>query len=110
MDPGTDDVLRLTVNIAATLPAAVNACEISTNLDLDLNWAKIGQGESLLPAHTYTVCDEYRRRTESTITFKQCQEYRGESRVSLTAPESEAANARQGASPAPVRLALGEQG
>jgi hypothetical protein len=46
VDAATTDVVGLTVKTAA-LPAAANSCEISMNLDLQM--AKIGDSEFLLP-------------------------------------------------------------
>ena len=85
-DPATREVVRLTVR-AANLPVAANACEISTNLALQM--VEIGDGEFLLPAqaqqrYVLTTGEE----TENTTTFAGCREYLGESSVSFNAPES----------------------
>jgi hypothetical protein len=100
VDPGTDDVVHLTVTTAA-LPAA-NTCEISTNLDL--NRVKIGDSEFLLPAlarqrYVTTTGEEMENRT----TFAQCREYLGESTVSYGALDPGTGSFRQIAA-TPVRV------
>jgi hypothetical protein len=101
VDPGTDDVVHLTVSTTA-LPAA-NTCEISTNLDL--NRVKIGDSEFLLPAgarqrYVTTTGEE----VENTTTLAQCREYLGESSVSFGALDPGTGSSRQIAAAAPVRV------
>jgi hypothetical protein len=102
VDPETDDLVRLTVNTTG-LPASTSACEISTNLDLNL--VKIGDSEFLLPAQArqrYVITTG--KETESTTIFSECREYRGESSVSFTGPDSGIAGSGQGATAAPLRV------
>ena len=87
-DPVTGDLILLTVK-TAELPVAANACEVSTNLALQM--VKIGDGEFLLPAqarqrYVLTTGEE----TENTTTFAGCREYLGESSVNFNAPNSDA--------------------
>jgi hypothetical protein len=101
-DPVTGDVVRLTMK-AAELPVEANACEISTNLALQM--VKIGDGEFLLPAqarqrYVLTTGEE----TENTTTFANCREYLGESSVSFNAPKSAAGGFRPSAPAASVRV------
>ncbi|HEY1242994.1 MAG TPA: hypothetical protein VGF16_20670 [Bryobacteraceae bacterium] len=99
VDPIANDVVHLRVNTQA-LPA-VNACEISTNLDF--NRVKIGDNEFLLPAvarqrYVTTTGEE----VENTATFAQCREYLGTSTVRFGASEPTAGSSRQPAPAAPA--------
>jgi hypothetical protein len=101
-DPVTGDLIRLIVK-ADELPAAAGACEISTNLALQM--VKIGDGEFLLPAqarqhYVLTTGEE----TENTTTFAGCREYLGESSVNFNAPKSDASGFRPSASAILVRV------
>jgi hypothetical protein len=102
VDPETDGLVRLTVSTTG-LPAATGACEISTNLDL--NMVKIGDSEFLLPAQArqrYVITSG--EETESTTVFSECREYRGESSVSFTGADSGAGGSGQSATSAPIRV------
>jgi hypothetical protein len=101
-DPVTGDVVRLTVK-ATEMPTATTACEISTNLALQM--VKIGDSEFLLPAqarqrYVLTTGEE----TENTTTFAGCREYLGESSVSFNAPKSAADGFRPSAPATLVRV------
>jgi hypothetical protein len=107
LDPGSDEVVHLTVN-AAGLPAATSVCEISTNLDL--NRVKIGDRKFLLPAQArqrfvMTTGEE----TENTTAFAHCREYLGESSVSFAAADLGAVASLQRALAPPVRAAVNQR-
>jgi len=102
VDSRTGELARMTL-MSATLPQDGPECQVSA--EMNFTKAAIGDSDFLLPQEVeqYFV-NQFGQETQSTTTFSACREYRGESTISYSPPQTASGGEAPESAPAPAAV------